>query len=225
MITDAEIKRNVEEQLSWEPGLDAGEIGVAVKDGVVTLAGFAKSYAEYYAAERAAKKVKGVRGVANDVQVRLPDADRRPDPDLAHDAVEALKRELPAACEQIKVVVEDGYLKLLGEVEWKYLKDVAERAVRNVKGVRAVANLIMVRPKVQPLELKQKIEAAFVRNAQLEAHRVQVEADGNVVTLRGHVHSWAERQEAERQAWKAPGVAEVRNFLTVDPWPGAAQAA
>lgn len=225
MITDAEIKKNVEEQLSWEPGLDAGEIGVAVKDGVVTLAGFAKSYAEFYAAERAAKKVKGVRAVANDVQVRLPDADRRPDPDIAREAAEALKRQMPAACEQIQVIVEDGYVKLLGDVEWKYLKDVAERAVRGIKGVRAVSNIIAVRPKVQPVELKQKIEAAFVRNAQLEAHRVQVETDGNVVTLKGHVHAWAERQEAERQAWAAPGVAEVRNFLTVDPWPGAAQAA
>lgn len=225
MQNDAEIKRNVEAQLSWEPGLADDDIAVAVKEGVVTLAGFVKSYADFYAAERAAKKVKGVKGLANDIVVRLPNVDRRPDPDIARDAVEAVKRDLPAASERIKVVVKDGYVSLQGEVEWKYQKDWAERAVRNIKGVVSVANTIIVKPKVQPIDLKKKIEEAFVRSAQVDAHRVIVEADGSQVTLKGHVRSWAERQEAERQAWAAPGVTEVRNELSIDPWPFPSQAA
>ncbi|ACG79978.1 hyperosmotically inducible periplasmic protein, RpoS-dependent stationary phase gene (plasmid) [Phenylobacterium zucineum HLK1] len=156
MRGDSEVRRDVEAQLAWEPGLVDDDIAVSVKDGVVTLAGFVNSYADYYAAEAAAKRIKGVQAIANEIAVRLPDVDQRPDPEIARDAVAALKRSLPTIAERIKVVVKNGDISLQGDVEWKFLKDWAERAVRDIKGVRAVANAILVKPKVQPIDLKKR---------------------------------------------------------------------
>jgi osmotically-inducible protein OsmY len=225
MDRDAEIKKDIEARLSREPGLDAADIGVSVKRQVVTLTGFVRSYAEFCRAERAAERASGVRGLANDIEVRLPLQDVRTDPEIARDAVAALERDLSSAAELIKVVVKDGYLRLQGEVTCRFHKDEASRAVRGIKGVRGVSNAIHVKPRVQPLALKKKIEAAFIRQAQFDARHVRVECDGGLVTLKGHVHSWAERQEAERQAWAEPGTVAVRNELTIDPWPSAASQA
>ena len=219
MRADSNIKRDVEEELKWEPNVDATDIAVAVKNGVVTLTGFVRSYAHKLAAERATKRVAGVVGLANDIEVRLPGADARPDPEIAREIAAELKLWLPYSAEHIKAVVKNGWVTLEGEVEWNYQRDHAERAVRGIKGVNGVSNLIRLKPRAtpSPTEIKHKIEEAFRRSALVDANRVTVEASGGEVMLRGTVRSWAERQEAERAAWAAPGVIRVDNRITVSP--------
>ena len=215
MRADEDIKRDVEDELQWDPDIDPTDIAVAVKDGVVTLTGFARSYAQKFEAEAAAKRVAGVVGVANDLEVRLPSIDERPDPDIARDAVHALKTQLPLAADNIKVIVKKGWITLEGEVEWNYQRETAENAVRWIKGVNGVSNLIQLKPRVAPSEIKRKIEEAFRRSAEIDANRIVVDAKGSEVILKGTVRSWAERQEAERAAWAAPGVTKVDNLIAV----------
>lgn len=215
MRLDSEIKRDVEDELRWDPDIDATDIGVAVRNGIVTLAGFVRSYAHRTEAERDAKRVAGVVGVANDIEVRLPALDQRPDPEIARDAASALKAELPISSENIKVVVRDGWLTLEGAVEWNFARERAESSVKRVRGVKGVTNAITLKPKVQPHEVRRKIEDAFRRSAELDASRITVEAKGDEVILRGTVKSWAERQEAERAAWAAPGVTRVENKIAI----------
>ena len=210
-------ERDVRDELKWDPDLDADDIAVSVKNGVVTLAGFTKSYTDRWEAEAAAKRVAGVLAVANDIEVRLPEIDRRPDPDIARDAVTALKAQLPISYDRIKVVVKDGWITLEGAVEWQYQKSTAEYAVRKLKGVKGVTNVITVKPKVEPSELKRKIQEAFKRNAEVDANRITVEANGSEVVLKGSVRSWIEREEAERVAWSAPGVTVVDDRIVVSP--------
>jgi osmotically-inducible protein OsmY len=219
MRSDSDIKRDVEEELRSEPSLDPTDIAVAVKNGVVTLTGFVRSYAHKFTAERAAKRVAGVVGLANDLEVRLPGADERPDPEIARDVVADLKIWLPNSWEHIKAVVKNGWVTLEGEVEWNYQREYAERAVRWIKGVKGVSDLIRLRPRVAPApeEIKEKIEEAFRRSALLDANRITVETHGSEVVLRGTVRSWAEREEAERAAWLAPGVTRVENRIAVSP--------
>jgi osmotically-inducible protein OsmY len=215
MRTDSDIKRDVEAELKWDPDIDPTDIGVAVKNGVVTLTGFARSYTQKYQAERDAKRVLGVTGLANDIQVRLPSESQRPDPEIARDAVAALKMELPHSSASMKVVVKDGWLTLEGSAEWDYQRSRAEEAVRRIKGIKGVSNLIELKPRVAPAEIKSKIEDAFRRNAEIDAKSITVEANGSEVILKGAVRSWAERQEAERAAWRAPGVTRVDNRITI----------
>jgi osmotically-inducible protein OsmY len=217
MKTDDEIKRDVEEELRWDPDIDATDIAVAVKDGVVTLTGFVPSYSQKFQAEMDAKRVAGVVAVANDIEVRVPALDQRPDPEIARDAVQALRNQLPYSSQNIKVVVHDGWITLEGEVEWNYQRERAEDAVRWVKGVKGVVNSIQVKPKVTPTDIKKKIEEAFMRHAEIDADQIEVETRDGEVVLKGTVHSWFEREEAERAAWSAPGVKKVEDHITIRP--------
>jgi osmotically-inducible protein OsmY len=215
MRLDSDIRRDVEDELRWDPDIDATDIAVAVNNGVVALTGFVRSYSQRTQAERDAKRVAGVVGVANDIEVRLPVIDQRPDPDIVRDAVSALKSELPYSSENIKVIAKDGKITLEGTVEWNYARERAESAVKRIRGVKGVTNSITLKPKVAPYEVRRKIEDAFRRSAEIDASRVTVEANGSEVILRGTVKSWAEREEAERAAWAAPGVTRVDNRVTI----------
>jgi osmotically-inducible protein OsmY len=217
MKSDSDIERDVKEELGWNPDLDATDIAVSVKKGVVTLTGFVKSYTDKFEAEAAAKRVAGVVAVANDIEVRLPSMDERPDPEIARDAAAAIKSQLPISFEHIKIVVKGGWVTLEGQVEWQYQRQAAESAVRRIKGVKGVSNLIQLRPRAQPSEIQRKIQEAFRRNAEIDANRITVEANGGEVILKGTVRSWVEREEAERAAWAAPGVTKVEDRIVVSP--------
>jgi osmotically-inducible protein OsmY len=216
MRPDSDIKHDVEEELRWDPDIGSADIAVAVKDGVVTLTGFVRSFSQKWQAESDAKRVKGVAAVANDIEVRLPIISQRPDPDIARDIVSALKNDLPYAAENIKAVVKDGWVTLEGELEWNYQRERAEAAARRVRGVTGVTNSIKIKPSLPlPSQVKQKIKEALKRIATIDADRITVETNGDSVILHGTVRSWAESQEAERATWGAPGVRHVDNRLVV----------
>jgi osmotically-inducible protein OsmY len=217
MRTDSEIKRDVEDEIRWNPDIDATDIAVTVNSAVVTLTGFVHSYSDKLQAEADAKRVAGVAGVANDIEVRLPSSDVRPDPEIARDVVTELRVQLPLSANKIKAVVKGGWVTLEGEVEWHYQRERAESAVRHVKGVLGVSDLIKLKPSVSPADIKRKIEEAFKRNAAIDANRIQVKSSDGEVVLEGSVRSWAERQEAERVAWAAPGVKKVEDHIRVSP--------
>jgi osmotically-inducible protein OsmY len=215
MKTDSEVKRDVEAELRWSPDIDETDVAVKVTGGVATLTGFVSSFHEKYESERAAKRVAGVVGIANDIQVRLGAADGHDDPKIARAAVAAIKAQLPELAESLKVLVHDGHVTLEGTVHWNFQRESAESAVRRVHGVTALNNQITITPRVKPTEVKRLIEEAFRRSAEVDAKGISVVADGGEVTLTGKVRNWTEREQAQHTAWSAPGVTRVTNQLSI----------
>jgi osmotically-inducible protein OsmY len=218
VTNSTKLQHDVLEELEWEPSLDAAHIGVAAtQPGVITLTGSVATYAEKVAAERAAKRVSGVRAVANDIEVHPVGSFKRSDTDLAQAVLRALEWDIAVPDEKIKARVADGWVTLEGDVALQFQRAAAENAVRRLNGVRGVTNQIrlQIRPTVQPAEVKNRIEAAFRRSAEIDARGIRVDASDSSITLRGKVRTWAEREEAERAAWAAPGVAAVKDELVV----------
>jgi osmotically-inducible protein OsmY len=217
MKTDLQLQHDVMEELEWEPSVDASKIGVTAKDGIVTLTGSGVSYFDKVNAEIAAKRVYGVRAVANDIEVKLPGSSQRSDAEIAEAGLNALRWNASIPDEHVQLTVRHGWITLDGQLDWAYQKEAAERVVHNLTGVIGVTNKIKIKAHAKPGDVKNKIEAAFKRSAELDARRVGVAAHDGKVTLHGNVHSWGERDEAERAAWGAPGVTMVENKLIVTP--------
>lgn len=215
MKTDKQLQQDVLDELVFEPSVDAAEIGVSAENGVVILNGTVKTLAEKWTAERVSQRVDGVRAVTDELVVKVAAGDQPTDPDIAQAAVSALDWNTSVPRKQIKVLVENGWITLDGSVEYHFQKDAAENAMRNLKGVKGVHNMITIKPSVFAGEVARTIKRALHRAAQVDAEKISVEANAGTVILRGNVRSLVEREEAERAAWSAPGVSNVQNYISI----------
>jgi osmotically-inducible protein OsmY len=215
MKTDSELQRDVLDELAWEPSVDAAEIGVSVENGVVILNGTVKSLSQKWTAEHVAQRVEGVRAVTDELAVKLPGDSQHTDADIAQAAVNALDWNASVPRNRIKLLVHNGWITLEGSVEYRFQKDAAENAVRNLTGVKGLSNLVIVTPRISEGDVIHAIKKALHRAAQVDAEKISVEANAGKVILRGNVRTWAEREEAERAAWAAPGVSAVQNEIGI----------
>ena len=219
MKTDNDLKRDVVAELAYEPSVKAEDIGVSVKDGVVTLNGHVPTYSEKVAAERAVKRVVGVRAVAEELIVSLLTAHQRNDGDIAQAAASALESNVSVPQSRVKTMVENGWITLSGEVHWNYQREAAQNAVHHLMGVKGVTDLIEVKPLAAPsvstAEVHQKIETALKRSIKSDVDSITIESNNGMVKLHGKVHSWQEHDDAARAAWSAPGVSFVENEIKV----------
>jgi len=213
--TNKDLRKRVLDELDWEPSIDSADIGLAVKDGVVTLTGHVPTYAQKRTAERTVIRLSGVKGVANDIEVKLPSEHKRSDADLAQAAVEALDRNVQIPADAVKVKVDNAWVTLEGVVHWDYQRRRAERAVRYLIGVKGVNNLLRVKERATPGDLRERIKRALERRVDEEAKRINVGVDGDTVTLTGTVPSWTDRDDIENAVWSAPGIRKVKNELKV----------
>jgi len=217
MKTDAELKKDVVAELSWDPAVVSEAVGVAVKDGVVTVSGHLDNYAQKFAVEHALRRVHGLKAIALDLDVRLSPQHERSDTEIAEAAGQALKWSALLPADKIQLTVENGWVTLQGELDWEYQRQNAEKAIRPLLGVVGVSNQITLKPRPIPADITERITQALQRQALHEAKRVQIDVDGSTVTLRGQVPSWRDRNAIQSAAWAAPGVQSINNELRVTP--------
>lgn len=215
-MSDKTLQQAVMDELEWEPSIDAQHIGVAVEEGVVTLTGHVGNYIERFAAEKAVKRVKGVRAIAEEIEVRFPNDKRTSDDQIARRALDVIAWDSTIPKDKIQVKVQNGFVTLTGEVDWFYQRDDAEAAVRKLTGVKGMSNEIKVKPQVRVTDIKQRIETALKRNAEVEADAIKVTVQDGRVILDGKVKAWYERELAERTAWSAPGVISVEDRISIN---------
>lgn len=215
MKTDSQLQHDVLEELKWEPQVDHSQIGVTAKNGVVTLTGFAPDYAQKVAAEKAARRVVGVMGIAQEIDVRFPSDPKTSDAEIAQRILDVFRWDVTIPDDKFAVKVEHGFITLTGKAEWNYQKQAAAKAAGRISGVKAVSNLIEIAPRASKYDIRERIVSAFKRLSTVDANAIDISVDGGTVKLSGRVHGWTERKVAENAAWSASGVTRVEDDIVV----------